>query len=73
MRECALLRQHLDAIAAAVDLSRQKEIAVNTATGIVTAVSESREVFREHVSLRLASIKAAARHAPEIGGEVVIW
>jgi hypothetical protein len=73
MRECALLRQHLDAIAAAVDLSRQEGIAVNTATGIVTAVSESREVFREHVSLRLASIEAAARRALEIGGEVVIW
>ena len=73
LRECALLREHLDAIAAAVDLSRQPGIAVNTATGRVTAVSDSPEVFRKQVSLRLANIEFAARHALELGGEVVIW
>src|ERR1700751_807432 len=46
LRECALLREHLDAIAAAVDLSRRPGIAVNTATGHVTIVSDSPEVFR---------------------------
>jgi hypothetical protein len=71
--ECALLREHLDAIAAAVDLSRQQGIAVNIATGHVTAVSKSREVFQNQVSLRLANIEAAARRALEIGGELVIW
>ena len=73
LRECALLREHLHVIAIAVDLSRQPGVAVNTATGHVTAVSDSPEVFREQVSLRLASIEAAARRALEIGGEVVIW
>jgi hypothetical protein len=73
LRECALLRKHLDAIAAAVDLSRSPGIAVNMATGHITAVSESREAFREQVSLRLANIEAAARRALGIGGKVVIW
>lgn len=73
LRECAVLREHLDAIAAAVDLSHQPGVAVNTATGHVTAVSDSPEVFREQVSTRLANIEAAARRALEVGGEVVIW
>ncbi len=73
IHECALICEHLEAIAAAVDLSRQEGIAVNTGTGSVTAVSESRKVFREHVSLRLANIEAAARRALDIGGEVIIW
>lgn len=73
LRECALLRENLDAIAAAVDLSRQPGVAVNMATGLVSAVSDSPEVFLEHVSLRLANIEAAARRALEIGGELVIW
>lgn len=73
LRECTLLREHLDAIAAAVDLSRQPGIAVNTAMGRVTAVSDSPEVFREQVSLRLANVESAARCALELGGEVVIW
>jgi hypothetical protein len=72
LRECALLREHLDAITAAADLSRQSGVAVNTATGHVTTVSDSPEVFREQVSLRLANIEAAARRALETGGEVVI-
>jgi hypothetical protein len=45
---------------------------VSTATGRVTVVGLSREVFREQVSLRLANIEAAARRAPEVGGELVI-
>lgn len=73
LRECALLREHLDVIAAAVDLSCQPGIAVSTATGSVTAVAGSPEVFRGQVSLHLANIEAAARHALEIGGYVVIW
>jgi hypothetical protein len=72
LRECALLREHLDAIVAAVDLSRQPGIAINTATGRVTAVSDSHEIFREQVSMRLANIEAAAYRALEIGGDVVI-
>lgn len=73
LRECALLRANLDAIAAAVDLSRQPGVAVNMVTGLVAAMSDSPEVFREHISLCLANIEAAARRALEIGGEVVIW
>lgn len=73
LRECALLREHLDAITAAVDLSQQPGIAVDTATGRVITVSESHEVFREQLALRLANIEAVARRALEIGGEVVIW
>jgi hypothetical protein len=72
LRECALLREHLDAIAAAADLSRQPGVAVNTATGRVTAAQDSPEVFREQVSLRLANIEAAARRALDTGGEVTI-
>ena len=73
LRECALLREHLDVIAAGADLAGQHGVAVSTATGRVTAVGASREVFREQVSLRLANIEAAARRALEVGGEVVIW
>jgi hypothetical protein len=54
LRECALLRENLYAIAASVDLSRQPGIAVSAATGRVTVTSDSPEVFREQVSLRLA-------------------
>ena len=73
LRECALLREHLNVIAAGVDLAGQPGVAVNTTTGRVTTVSASREIFREQVSLRLANIEAAARRALEVGGEVVIW
>ena len=73
LRECALLREHLDVIAAGVDLAGQPGVAVNTTTGRVTTVSASREIFREQVSLRLANIEAAALRALEVGGEVVIW
>lgn len=73
LRECALLRANLDAIAAAVDLSRQPGVAVNMVTGVVAAMSDSPDVFRERISLCLANIEAAARRALEIGGEVVIW
>ena len=48
-------------------------VAVNMVTGLVAAMSDSPEVFREHISLCLANIEAAARRALEIGGEVVIW
>lgn len=72
LRECALLREHLDVIVAAVDLSCQSGIAVDMASGRVTAVSGSAEVFREQVSLRLANIEAAARRALDIGGEMLI-
>jgi len=72
LRECALLRENLYAIAASVDLSRQPGIAVNMGTGRVTVMSDSPEVFREQVSLRLANIEAAARRALEAGGELVI-
>jgi hypothetical protein len=73
LRECALLREHLDVIAAGADLTGQRGVAVNTATGRVTAVGASLEIFREQISLRLANIEAAARRALEVGGEVVIW
>jgi hypothetical protein len=73
LRECALLREHLDAIVAVVDLSGQPGIAVDTAGGRGTAVSDSRRIFREQVSMRLANIEAAAGRALEIGGDVVIW
>lgn len=72
LRECGLLRENLDVIAAAVDLSRQPGVAVNMATGLVAAVSDSPQVFREHVSLCLANVEAAAPRALEIGGEVVM-
>jgi hypothetical protein len=72
LRECALLREHLDVIAAGAALTGQHGVAVNTATGCVTAVGAPIEVFREQVSLRLANIEAAARRALEVGGEVVI-
>ncbi len=73
LRECALLREHLDVIAAEVDLAGQPGVAVNTTTGRITTVSATREIFLEQVSLRLANIEAAARRALQVGGEVVIW
>lgn len=73
LRECALVREHLDVITDAVDLAGQPGVAVDTAAHRVIAVPASREIFREQVSLRLASIEAAARRALEAGGEVVIW
>jgi hypothetical protein len=50
LRGCGLLRENLGVIAAAVDLSRQPGVAVNMATGLVAVVSDSPQVFREHVS-----------------------
>jgi hypothetical protein len=73
LRECSLLREHLDVIAAGAERPAQHGVAVNTVTGRVTAVGSSREIFREEVSLRLANIEAAAHRAMEVGGEVVIW
>jgi hypothetical protein len=73
LRECALLREHLNAITGAVDLSGQPGTAVDLASGSVTAVAGSREVFREQVSQRLANIEAAASRALFLGGEVIVW
>jgi hypothetical protein len=74
LRACPLLREHLDAITAAAELSRQPGTAVNTATGRrVTAVADSPEIFRDQAGLRLANIEAAARRALKTGGEAVIW
>ena len=70
--ECALLREHLDAIAAVVDVIGQPGVAIDTATGRTVAVSGSREAFREQISLRLSNIEAAARRALAVGGEIVI-
>ena len=73
LRECALLREHLDVISAGAGLTGHHAVAVNTATGDATVAGASREAFREQASLRLASIEAAGRRALEAGGEVVIW
>ena len=70
--ECALLREHLDALAAVVDVTGQSGVAIDTATGRTVAASRSREAFRELVSLRLSNIEAAARRALAIGGDIVI-
>ena len=47
----ALLREHLAAIAALVDVTGQPGVAIDTATDRTVAVSGSREAFREQVSL----------------------
>jgi hypothetical protein len=72
-RECALLRENLDAICGDVDLSGQHGLAVDMATGQVTRAAASREVFGQLVSLHLANIEDAAQRAAQAGGEVVIW
>ena len=73
-RECAMLREHVDAIASGVDLSSQKRHrAVDLASGQIFDPSASHEVLREQILLRLANIEDVARRALEADGGVVIW
>lgn len=72
-RECALMRENLDAICADVDLTGQHGFVVGTAPGQVVQASAAREVFRDLVSQRLANIEDAARRVATAGGAVVIW
>ncbi len=73
-RECTMLHEHVDAIAAGVNLSSQKgHLAVDLASGQVIDPSVSREILREQILLRLATIEDAARRALEADGGVVIW
>lgn len=60
-RDCALLREHLDAVVAGVDLSTQHGITVPT-NGVVYPGS-SRAAFRETLSQHLANIEDAVRRA----------
>lgn len=69
-RECRLIREHLEEIAAAVDLSRQEGAVVTT--GGVTRPGESRAVLRDTISRRLANIEAAIRRAKKVRGGVLI-
>jgi hypothetical protein len=71
--ECLLLREHLDAIAAAVDLAGQRGITVDHAARRASDPASSPAVFRETVSRRLANIEDAARRAVDTGGGVLIW
>jgi len=73
LQECALLSEHLDAIAGGVDLSARKGIAVNMGTGTMTAIGSSHVVLREQVSLRRANIEVAARRALRVHGELAMW
>jgi hypothetical protein len=73
-RDCALLREHLGAIAAGVDLSTQKgHLTVAPGTGRLTDPSASREVFRAEISVRLAIIEDAADRALKADAGVLIW
>ena len=72
-RECQLLRENLDAICDGVDVSGQRGLAVDVASGQVISRAASDEVFRELVSLHLANIEDAARRAAQVGGEIRIW
>jgi hypothetical protein len=72
-RECALLRENLDAICVGVDPSGQHGLAVDMATGTVTSPGASRKAFQQIVSLHRANIEDAAQRAAQAGGEVVIW
>lgn len=72
-RECALVREHLEAICGAVDLSGQRGLAVNLATGQAISPRASRETFCQLVSLHLANIEDAAHSAAQVGGQVEIW
>ena len=71
--ECALVREHLDTICDAVDLSRHHGLSVNPATGQVISPRASRERFRQLVDLHLANIEDAARRAAQAAGQVAIW
>jgi hypothetical protein len=67
-RECALLREHLDAICGSVDLAGQHGIAVDMETGQVISPSASRETFRQLVSLHWRTSKTAAQRAAQAAG-----
>jgi hypothetical protein len=69
--ECVLVREHLDTVAAGAGLFRQRGIAV--CTDKVVHAGQSRAVFRDLVSERLAAIEDVVRRAREIGGGVLIW
>jgi hypothetical protein len=72
LRECALLRTHLDAIAASVDLTGQTGVAAGAVGPHTGPVSASREIFRDQVSLRLSNIESRARLALTAGADLVI-
>lgn len=72
-RECALLRENLDAVCADIDLAAQNGTVVGSAPGQLIRASTSREVFRGLVSQRLANIEDAIARAAHAGGAVVIW
>jgi hypothetical protein len=72
-RECALVRENLDAICADVDLASQHGFVVGNAPGQVVRANASREAFRDLVSQRLANIEDAVRRAANARGAVVIW
>ena len=71
--ECALVREHLEAICGAVDLSGQRGLAVDLAAGQAISPRASRETFRQLVSRHLANIEDAAQRAAQVGGQVEIW
>lgn len=71
--ECALVREHLDAICGTVELSGQHGLAVDRATGQVISPRASREAFRQLVELHLANFEDAALRAVQAGGQVEIW
>ncbi|MBO0823593.1 MAG: hypothetical protein J2P27_07000 [Actinobacteria bacterium] len=72
-QECALLREHLDAICGAVELSGKHGISVDLATGQVSRSGASREAFRQLVELHLANIEETAQRAAQAGGQIAIW
>ncbi|MBO0835432.1 MAG: hypothetical protein J2P28_07925 [Actinobacteria bacterium] len=71
--ECALLREHLDAICGAVELSGQHGTSVDLATGQVSRPGASHEAFRQLVDLHLANIEETAQRAAQAGGQIAIW
>lgn len=71
-RECALVREHLEGICGAADLSGQDGLAVDVVTGQAIGPRASPEAFRQLVSRHLANIEYTARRAKQVGGEIEI-
>jgi hypothetical protein len=69
LQECALLSEHLDAIAGGVDLSAQKGIAVNMATGTMTAIFHYRQQPAKR--LKLMSLTRYGRPQRDDSGDRV--
>lgn len=72
-RECELLRENLDIVAAGPDPLNPQAISFELPSRRVIKPADPHAAFLDLVSQRLANIESAVRYALKVGGGVVIW